>query len=131
MSSLRIIWLTTLIFCLRHRCTKNQSFQVFRRVEQRFKSSEGLHPSPPKFCLHSEKILSSVSRGEFFRGVKTFLNRDVKRNCKCFQSPDHPPLLREIARVPSGQIVSASPRRKTSLNRPNETETKFSVENSV
>jgi len=55
----------------------------------------------------------------------------VKRNCKCFQSPDHPPLLREIARVPSGQIVSASPRRKTSLNRPNETETKFSVENSV
>jgi len=36
-SSLRLIWLTTLIFCLRHRCTKNQSLQVFGRVEQRFK----------------------------------------------------------------------------------------------
>ena len=55
----------------------------------------------------------------------------VRRNCKCFQSPDHPPLLREIARVPSGQIVSLSASRKTSLNRLTKTETKFSAENSV
>jgi len=26
----------TLIFCLRHRCTKNQSLQVFGRIEQEF-----------------------------------------------------------------------------------------------
>jgi hypothetical protein len=37
-SSLKLIWLTTLIFCLRHRCTKNQSLQVFGRVEQGIKS---------------------------------------------------------------------------------------------
>jgi len=30
----------------------------------------------------SEKILSSVSRGEFFRGLRTSLNRDVKLNKK-------------------------------------------------
>jgi len=29
----------TLIFCLRHRCTKNQSLQVFGRIEQEFNGS--------------------------------------------------------------------------------------------
>jgi len=71
-SSLKLIWLTTLIFCLRHRCTKNQSLQVFGRVEQRLKSSEVLQTSPPKFFLQ----LCSASLHE---EEKTSLNRDVQR----------------------------------------------------
>ena len=38
----------TLIFCLRHRCTKNQVLQVFGRIEQEFNGSETLQVSPPK-----------------------------------------------------------------------------------
>lgn len=55
-SSLKLIWLTTLIFCLQHRCTKNQSLQVSGRVEQRIKSSEVLQ-TPPEFLTSFETSL--------------------------------------------------------------------------
>jgi len=48
----------TLIFCLRHRCTKNQVLQVFGRIEQRLKSSEVLLTSPPKLISQPARKLA-------------------------------------------------------------------------
>ena len=46
----------TLIFCLRHRCTKNQVLQVFGRIEQEFNGSETLQVSPPKFIFRGSRL---------------------------------------------------------------------------
>jgi hypothetical protein len=75
-SPLRLIWLTTLIFCLRHRCTKNQVLQVFGRVEQGIKSSEVLQTSPPKFFFQLEPVRFRSS----LEVRRTFLIPDVMCN---------------------------------------------------
>ena len=56
----------TLIFCLWHCCTRNQSLQVIGRIEREFNGSETLQVSPLK-SLPS---------------VVTSLNSEVIFNCK-------------------------------------------------
>ena len=57
----------TLIFCLRHRCTKNQVLQVFGRIEQEFNGSETLQVSPPKlnFGGRSAGLPASLQLSKF------------------------------------------------------------------
>ena len=50
----------TLIFCLRHRCTKNQVLQVFGRIEQEFNGSETLQVSPPKFIFRGRNFVGCL-----------------------------------------------------------------------
>ena len=39
-----------------HRCTKNQSLQVFGRIEQEFNGSETLQVSSPKFIFRGSRL---------------------------------------------------------------------------
>ena len=43
-----------------HRCTKNQSLQVFGRIEQEFNGSETLQVSPPKFIFRGRNFVGCL-----------------------------------------------------------------------